>query len=80
MIRILIPGVIFTDQPCCPTGPSAGVCIANKPPCAERGDYLFFDQYHPTEKVVHSGAQRAWQSVDPEDTYPMDISHLVRLS
>lgn len=79
MIHIFIPGIKVSDKSCCPTEPVAGSCIRNSRPCPKRGDYGFFDQYHPTEKAVLAGAKRAWEALEPQDAYPMDISRLAKL-
>lgn len=72
-------GVKIIYQPCCPTQAVGGSCIRGSTPCIVRGDYSFFDMHHPTEKSIFPGARRSWQALEPQDTYPMDISHLARL-
>lgn len=74
----LISGVKVTEQPCCKVG-DAGSCIPNSPPCANRNDYSYFDIYHPTEKANLHGILKAYNSTEPRDVYPMNLSKLASL-
>lgn len=68
----------MTEQPCCKVG-DAGSCIPNSPPCNNRNDYSYFDIYHPTEKANLHGILKAYNSTEPLDVYPMNLSKLARL-
>ncbi|KAL5839226.1 hypothetical protein ACOSQ3_011932 [Xanthoceras sorbifolium] len=55
------------------------ICIPSVNPCQNRSEYWYWDSFHPTEAADQFIAQRSYRAVDPTDTYPFDISHLVTL-
>ncbi|XP_016648165.1 PREDICTED: GDSL esterase/lipase At1g29670-like [Prunus mume] len=64
---------------CCQVN-NLGQCAAGQTPCQNRSEYAFWDGFHPTEALNQITARRTYIEVDPSDTYPSDISHLVQLS
>lgn len=46
---------------------------------ANRSEYTFWDSFHPTEAANKVTAARSYQNFLKTDTYPMDISHLIKL-
>jgi len=63
---------------CCPVD-QYGQCASSKTPCQNRTEYVFWDAFHPTEASNRVTANRSYKAVLPNDTYPIDISHLVQL-
>ncbi|KAL1826656.1 hypothetical protein ACET3Z_005068 [Daucus carota] len=74
-------GFTVFSAPCCK--PSVdfgkGQCKPNQPPCNDRSKYIFWDGFHPTEKVHMGTASRAYIAASPLDSYPMDIRSLALL-
>ncbi|KAM1154124.1 hypothetical protein ACFX2I_036470 [Malus domestica] len=67
------------DTSCCPVN-RLGLCAIFQIPCQNRSEHALWDSFHPTEAANIVSARRTYNSSDPSDTYPMDISHLVNLS
>ncbi|GMH05190.1 hypothetical protein Nepgr_007030 [Nepenthes gracilis] len=64
------------NVPCCGVGDL--YCLPLTIPCGNRNSYAYWDNAHPTEAANRVLASRAYRARDPNDTYPMDISHLVK--
>ncbi|KAL8130426.1 hypothetical protein V2J09_019581 [Rumex salicifolius] len=71
-------GLKVTDAPCC--GVRQIFCLPYTSACSDRNAYAFWDNAHPTEAANRVLADRAYNAQDEDDTYPMDISHLVNAS
>ncbi|KAL5577072.1 hypothetical protein UlMin_018771 [Ulmus minor] len=71
-------GFTVLNVGCCPTN-KVGQCTPLKTPCQNRSSYVFWDSFHPTEAVNQFTARRSYIAHLPSDTYPIDISHLVKL-
>ncbi|KAG6405086.1 hypothetical protein SASPL_132668 [Salvia splendens] len=75
-------GVTEVNAPCCEVqkaGDSApGQCLPNGSVCENRDEYIFFDNFHPTEISNTFTASRAYRAFLLTDTSPVDIDHLVR--
>jgi phospholipase/lecithinase/hemolysin len=71
-------GFKVTDVGCCPVDQD-GQCTPSKTPCQNRTEYVFWDAFHPTEAANRVSASRSYKAYLPNDTYPIDISHLVQL-
>ncbi|GAB2293107.1 hypothetical protein Dimus_027320 [Dionaea muscipula] len=71
-------GLRITNIPCC--GAFQVVCLPFSAPCVDRNDFAYWDNAHPTEAANKVLASRAFNARDPDDAYPMDISHLAKLS
>ncbi|KAI5447611.1 hypothetical protein KIW84_015173 [Lathyrus oleraceus] len=69
-------GFAVSNAPCCPSKYS-GECIPEERPCYNRSEYVFWDEFHPTEARNILTAIRSYNSHDSGFTYPMDIKHLV---
>ncbi|CAK8530823.1 unnamed protein product [Lathyrus sativus] len=69
-------GFAVSNAPCCPSKIS-GECIPEERPCYNRSEYVFWDEFHPTEARNLLTAIRSYDSHDSGFTYPMDIKHLV---
>ncbi|GAB4827117.1 hypothetical protein Ancab_034004 [Ancistrocladus abbreviatus] len=68
-------GTRMKNVPCC--GVEEMFCLPYSVPCRDRNDFAYWDNAHPTEAANKVLATRAFSSRGPNDTYPMDISHLV---
>ncbi|XP_027351595.1 GDSL esterase/lipase At1g29670-like isoform X2 [Abrus precatorius] len=67
----------ISDAACCLSGSSGG-CIPDQRPCNNRNEYVFWDEFHPTEAWNKLIATISYNSTsNPAFTYPMDIMHLV---
>ncbi|KAK2393815.1 GDSL esterase/lipase [Trifolium repens] len=71
-------GFLVTNAPCCPSRLVGGGCIPDEKPCYNRSEYVFWDDFHPTDAWNQLIAIGSYD--DPYSsgyTYPMDIKHLV---
>ncbi|KAL1555940.1 GDSL esterase/lipase-like protein [Salvia divinorum] len=74
-------GVKVLDAPCCEVqkaGAAAGQCLPDGAVCGNRDEYIFFDNFHPTQISYSMMASRAYRASLPTDTSPVDIERLVR--
>ncbi|KAL0328932.1 UNVERIFIED_CONTAM: GDSL esterase/lipase [Sesamum calycinum] len=78
-INPLALGVRVGNAPCCQVYQFDGLCVAGKVPCSNRDEYIFWDNFHPTEIFNRATAERAYSAVLPSDAYPFDIRHLAQL-
>ncbi|KDP25050.1 hypothetical protein JCGZ_22585 [Jatropha curcas] len=80
--RSSLSSLKVTDAPCCKVETSIGIkfpmCIPGSIPCANRNDYMWWDQLHQTEAAYKIFADRSYKSQAPTDAFPMDISRLVQ--
>jgi phospholipase/lecithinase/hemolysin len=69
-----------TDAACCKVEERVGIttCIPHGRSCDNRNEYMWWDAVHQTEAAYKIIAERAYKSQSPSDTYPVDISRLVR--
>ncbi|CAK9196905.1 unnamed protein product [Sphagnum troendelagicum] len=76
-------GFSTVDQACCgvPIGPYHGLtpCFPGVAYCANRGQHLFWDPYHPTDAANVIIANRFFTG-PPADIYPINIKALAALS
>ncbi|KAI4295343.1 hypothetical protein L6164_035397 [Bauhinia variegata] len=72
-----LTGFLVVNAPCCPTN-SDGLCIPNGIPCQNRSQYIFFDEFHPTEPFNRIVAHDSYNDPDGSFTHPMDINQLAR--
>ncbi|XP_025621756.1 GDSL esterase/lipase At5g45670 [Arachis hypogaea] len=70
------PGFTVSTVGCCVTG-SSGECIENEKPCYNRKEYVFWDDFHPTEAWNQINAINAYAATNPSFVHPMDIKQLV---
>ncbi|KAK2662683.1 hypothetical protein Ddye_001257 [Dipteronia dyeriana] len=80
-IQLFNAGFKFTNTPCCEVGGNntLTLCIPFRAPCRNRSDYVYWDAVHPTEAANVMVAGRSYVSLDPSDTYPIDIHRLAQL-
>ncbi|KAL6546454.1 hypothetical protein OROMI_022175 [Orobanche minor] len=71
-------GVRVTNAPCCQVRRSTGLCTPNQVPCSNRSNYMFWDNFHPTEIANRATASRSYNAMLPDDAYPVDIRRLVQ--
>lgn len=80
---VIVADVSVVNVPCCEVqkaGEAApGQCLPNGVVCENRDDYIFFDNFHPTEISYTYTASRAYRAVLQTDASPVDIERLVRL-
>ncbi|XP_074359533.1 GDSL esterase/lipase At1g29670-like [Apium graveolens] len=69
---------VFT--PCCIASVDLGKgqCEPNLPPCTNRDIYIFWDEFHPTQRANNITATRSYMAASPLDSYPMDIRSLAQ--
>ncbi|KAM1796557.1 hypothetical protein ACFX11_036790 [Malus domestica] len=70
-------GFKVVNAPCCPVN-KFGQCNPAQASFQNRKEYAFWDPFHPTEALNQITARRTYTELDDSDTYPMDISHLVK--
>ncbi|KAK7315536.1 hypothetical protein VNO77_34087 [Canavalia gladiata] len=64
--------------PCCQVDPVLGFCIRNSTPCPNRTEYVYYDTIHPTNRTNEIIAMNAYNSSNPNYTYPTDIKGLIQ--
>ncbi|CAN8235515.1 unnamed protein product [Cochlearia groenlandica] len=75
-----IYGFTTLDKGCCGIGRNRGqiTCLPFETPCPNRDQYLFWDAFHPTEKVNLIMAKKAFAG-DRTVAFPINIQELVSL-
>ncbi|KAK1382110.1 GDSL-like Lipase/Acylhydrolase superfamily protein [Heracleum sosnowskyi] len=75
-------GFTVVSSPCCTASIyfGKGQCEPGQGPCSDRGKYVFWDEFHPTEKVNMGTASRSYMAASKLDSYPMDIRSLALLT
>uniref|UniRef100_A0A2N9ICA4 GDSL esterase/lipase n=1 Tax=Fagus sylvatica TaxID=28930 RepID=A0A2N9ICA4_FAGSY len=73
-------GLSVVNRGCCGIGRNSGqiTCLPFQTPCSNRDQYVFWDAFHPTEKVNVIMARKAF-SGDQSLIYPMNIQQLASL-
>ncbi|XP_058771401.1 GDSL esterase/lipase At1g29670-like [Vicia villosa] len=71
-------GFVVSNAPCCPLRLTGG-CIPDERPCNKRNEYVFWDEFHPTEAWNLLTARRSYNSLNSGFTFPLDIKQLVEL-
>ncbi|XP_054810879.1 GDSL esterase/lipase At1g33811-like [Prosopis cineraria] len=73
-------GFEVTDKGCCGVGRNNGqiTCLPLQEPCEDRGKYLFWDAFHPTE-VANILLAKICYSSRSSYTYPINIQQLALL-
>ncbi|GMI83050.1 hypothetical protein like AT1G71691 [Hibiscus trionum] len=73
-------GFSVMDRGCCGIGRNRGqiTCLPFQTPCDNRDEYVFWDAFHPTEKVNVIMARKAFNG-DPSIVYPINIQQLANL-
>ncbi|KAF8115394.1 hypothetical protein N665_0027s0010 [Sinapis alba] len=76
-----IYGVTTLDKGCCGIGRNRGqiTCLPFETPCPNRDQYLFWDAFHPTEKVNLIMAKKAFAG-DRTVAFPINIQELATVS
>ncbi|XP_047978197.1 GDSL esterase/lipase At1g33811-like [Salvia hispanica] len=74
-------GFDVIDEGCCGVGKNNGqiTCLPLQMPCDERGKYVFWDAFHPTEAANVILARKAYGSKTRSHAYPMNIQQLASL-
>ncbi|GKV27122.1 hypothetical protein SLEP1_g36327 [Rubroshorea leprosula] len=70
-------GFSVVDRGCCGIGRNRGqvTCLPFQTPCPNRDEYVFWDAFHPTEKVNIIMARKAFNG-DISIVYPINIEQL----
>ncbi|KAA3471593.1 GDSL esterase/lipase [Gossypium australe] len=69
-----------TNGTCCTIGGGGGeLCLKNSTPCRNRGRFLFWDGFHPTEAWNEKVAERAYSSESSLEANPFNIHKLAEL-
>ncbi|KAE8715258.1 GDSL esterase/lipase [Hibiscus syriacus] len=73
-------GFRVVNKGCCGIGRNRGqiTCLPLQTPCNNRDEYMFWDAFHPTEKVNILMARKAF-SGDHSVVFPINIQQLARL-
>lgn len=71
----------MVDEGCCGVGRNNGqiTCLPLQMPCDERGKYLFWDAFHPTEAANIVLAKKAYSSKSRSFAYPINVQQLAML-
>ncbi|XP_056852171.1 GDSL esterase/lipase At1g71691 [Raphanus sativus] len=74
-------GLTTLDKGCCGIGRNRGqiTCLPFETPCPNRDQYLFWDAFHPTEKVNLIMAKKAFAG-DRTVAFPINIQELASLN
>ncbi|XWS24741.1 hypothetical protein CRYUN_Cryun27aG0009800 [Craigia yunnanensis] len=73
-------GFSVVNRGCCGIGRNRGqiTCLPFQTPCPNRDQYVFWDAFHPTEKVNIIMARKAFNG-DTSIVYPMNIERLANI-
>ncbi|KAF5457082.1 hypothetical protein F2P56_021213 [Juglans regia] len=73
-------GFSVVNRGCCGIGRNRGqiTCLPFQTPCSDRDQYVFWDAFHPTEKVNIIMARKGFNG-DQTFIYPMNIEQLANL-
>ncbi|KAK8580087.1 hypothetical protein V6N13_143220 [Hibiscus sabdariffa] len=73
-------GFSVMDRGCCGIGRNRGeiTCLPFQTPCENRDEYVFWDAFHPTEKVNVIMGRKAFNG-DPSIVYSINIQQLANL-
>ncbi|OMP11728.1 Lipase, GDSL [Corchorus olitorius] len=73
-------GLSVVNRGCCGIGRNRGqiTCLPFQTPCPNRDQYVFWDAFHPTEKVNIIMARKAFNG-DTSVVYPMNIQQLATI-
>lgn len=73
-------GLGVTDRGCCGIGRNQGqiTCLPFSLPCTDRNEYVFWDAFHPTQKIHQILAIRAYNG-STSDCYPFNIQQLAQI-
>ncbi|XVF63369.1 hypothetical protein PTKIN_Ptkin09bG0082300 [Pterospermum kingtungense] len=74
-------GFSVVDRGCCGIGRNKGqiTCLPFETPCPNRDEYVFWDAFHPTEKVNIIMARKAFNG-DAGVVYPINIEQLANMN
>jgi hypothetical protein len=74
-------GFAVLDRGCCGVGRNNGqiTCLPLQRPCDDRGKYMFWDAFHPTEAAHRIYAAKAFGSNSTAEVYPINISQLAAI-
>lgn len=72
-------GFTVADSGCCWQLGQIGLCVPLVAPCGERGRYVFWDAYHPTQAANLVLAHMAFDGTPPEHVYPLNLRQLAEL-
>ncbi|CAN1293875.1 GDSL esterase/lipase At1g71691, partial [Linum perenne] len=74
-------GFSVVNRGCCGIGRNAGqiTCLPFQTPCNERGQYIFWDAFHPTEAVNVLMGKKAFDG-DINYVYPINIQQLALIA
>ncbi|XP_021655915.2 GDSL esterase/lipase At5g45670-like [Hevea brasiliensis] len=71
-------GFRYFYQGCCEVTEN-GQCVPQSKPCATRSEYIFWDNFHPTESMNVITATRTYIAEARSDCYPIDVRSLALL-
>ncbi|CAL4950809.1 unnamed protein product [Urochloa decumbens] len=74
-------GFTVLDRGCCGVGRNNGqiTCLPLQQPCEDRGAYMFWDAFHPTEAANRIYAAKAFGSNNTNEVYPINVRQLAAL-
>ncbi|CAN1847273.1 GDSL esterase/lipase At5g45670 [Linum perenne] len=72
-------GFKVVNKGCCEAR-ADGQCAEGQAPCTNRGEYIFWDSFHPTEPLNKATAARTYKSITPTDNDPFDVQSLAMLN
>ncbi|KAH9299958.1 hypothetical protein KI387_011541, partial [Taxus chinensis] len=57
----------YVNQACCGIGKFGGffICMPESPVCRKEQYYLFWDAFHPTDRMLKQMADLLWENVPP---------------
>ncbi|XP_057764169.1 GDSL esterase/lipase At1g29670-like [Salvia miltiorrhiza] len=77
-----LTGIKVSNAACCEVqtegAPAPGQCVPNGSVCGDRDEYIFFDNYHPTQVSYNVTASRSYKTLLPADAFPVGIQRLVQ--
>ncbi|KZV55134.1 GDSL esterase/lipase-like [Dorcoceras hygrometricum] len=76
IIDSFLSGFTVGTVQCCVSESITGLCFPDSIPCPNRKEFLFWDNYHPTEMSNMAATEKMYNGSSPRYTYPMDLQQL----
>lgn len=76
---VFATGFNFTSDACCGLGKFKGwiMCMSPDMACEDAKNHIWWDQFHPTDRVNKILADNVWNSLHTKMCYPKDLHAMI---